>query len=66
MEQTLRQFICGSLYDASNLLLDKLHIQHTQEEPTPMRYSNYFDGEIPQYIQKQGRRSIILTRHLLS
>lgn len=52
MEQTLRQFISGSLYDASNLLLDKLHIQHTQEEPTPMHYSDYFDGEVPQYIQK--------------
>ena len=46
MEQILRQFTSGNLYDASNKLLSQLHVLHTQEEPTPMHYEDYFDGEI--------------------
>ena len=52
MEQILRQFTSGNLYDASNKLLSRLHVLHTQEEPTPMHYEDYFDGEIPIYIKK--------------
>lgn len=52
MEQTLRQFIEGNLYEACNLLLIRLTIPHTQEEPSPMQYTDYYDGEVPQYIQK--------------
>jgi len=51
MEQTLRNFASGNLYDACNQLLSKLQILHTQEEPTPMRYEDFFDGEAPQYIK---------------
>ena len=50
MEQTLRQFITGNLFEASNLLLSKLNIKHTQEEPTPMRYADFYESEIPQYV----------------
>ena len=52
MEKTLRQFTSGNLYEASNLLLSELHILHTQEEPSPMNYADYFDDIVPQYIQK--------------
>jgi len=51
MEQTLRNFASGNLYDACNQLLSKLQILHTQEEPTPMRYEDFFDGDVPQYIK---------------
>lgn len=50
MEQTLRQFITGNLFEASDLLLSKLNIKHTQEEPTPMRYADFYESEIPQYV----------------
>ncbi len=52
MEQTLKQFAKGNLFDAADLLLCKLNIKHTQEEPTPMRFHDYFESNIPQYIQK--------------
>ena len=35
MEQTLRQFVSGNLFEASGRLLNQLNIKHTQEEPTP-------------------------------
>ena len=50
MEQTLRQFMTGNLFEASDLLLSKLNIKHTQEEPTPMRYADFYESEIPQYV----------------
>ena len=50
MEQTLRQFITDNLFEASDLLLSKLNIKHTQEEPTPMRYADFYESEIPQYV----------------
>ncbi len=52
MEQTLRQFISRNLFESCNLLLDKLNIRHTQEEPTPMRFQDYYDSQVPQYIEK--------------
>ena len=52
MEQTLRQFTSGNLFEATNLLLQHLHIIHTQEEPTPMRFQDYYESQVPQYIQK--------------
>ena len=52
MEQTLRQFISGNLFKASDLLLSKLNIKHTQEEPTPMRFQDYYESQLPQYIEK--------------
>ena len=52
MEQTLRQFTEGNLFDATQLLLRKLNIQHTQEEPSPLHYADYYDNAIPQYVQK--------------
>lgn len=52
MEQTLRQFVSGNLFDASDLLLYKLNIKHTQEEPTPMRFQDYYESQVPQYIEK--------------
>lgn len=51
MEQTLKQFISGNLYESCNALLDKLNIKHTQEEPTPMRFQDYYEGRVPQYIE---------------
>lgn len=51
MEQTLKQFANGNLYSATDLLLSKLGIKHTQEEPTPMRFQDYYESRIPQYIQ---------------
>ena len=50
MEQTLRQFITGNLFEASDLLLNQLNIKHTQEEPTPMQYADFYESEIPQYV----------------
>ena len=50
MEQILRQFITDNLFEASDLLLSKLNIKHTQEEPTPMRYADFYESEIPQYV----------------
>lgn len=55
MEQTLRQFANGNLYEASDLLLSKLNIKHTQEEPTPMRFQDYYESPVPQYIDKALR-----------
>lgn len=52
MEQTLNQFVNGSLFEACSLLLDKLKITHTQEDPTPMRFVDYYDQKLPQYIEK--------------
>ena len=52
MEQTLRQFVKGNLFEASDLLLSKLNIKHTQEEPTPMRFQDYYESEVPQYIEQ--------------
>ncbi len=52
MEQILKQFANGNLYSATDLLLSKLGIKHTQEEPTPMRFQDYYESRIPQYIQK--------------
>ena len=53
MEQTLKQFIVGNVREASVRLLSHLHILHTQEEPSPIQYRDYYDrGEIPQYIQR--------------
>lgn len=51
MEQTLKQFINGNLFDATNLLLGELNIKHTQEIPSPIQYSDFFDGEVPLYIK---------------
>lgn len=51
MEQTLRQFVSGNLFEASDLLLSKLNIKHTQEEPTPMRFQDYYESQLPQYIE---------------
>ena len=55
MEQTLKQFINGNLYESCNLLLDKLNIRHTQEEPTPMRFQDYYESQVPQYIENTLR-----------
>lgn len=55
MEQTLKQFINGNLYESCNLLLDKLNIRHTQEEPTPMRFQDYYESQVPQYIKNALR-----------
>lgn len=52
MEQTLRQYVNGNLFEASDLLLNKLNIKHTQEEPTPMRFQDYYESEVPQYIEQ--------------
>ena len=52
MEQTLRQYVKGNLFEASDLLLSKLNIKHTQEEPTPMRFQDYYESQVPQYIEK--------------
>ena len=52
MEQTLRQYVNGNLFEASDLLLSKLNIMHTQEEPTPMRFQDYYESEVPQYIEQ--------------
>ncbi len=52
MEQTLRQFTGGNLFEASDLLLSQLNIKHTQEEPTPMQYADFYESEIPQYVQR--------------
>ena len=51
MEQSLKQFISGNLFKASDLLLSKLNIKHTQEEPTPMRFQDYYESQLPQYIE---------------
>ena len=51
MEQTLRQYVNGNLFEASDLLLSKLNIRHTQEEPTPMRFQDYYESLLPQYIE---------------
>ena len=51
MKQTLKQFINGNLFDATNLLLGELNIKHTQEIPSPIMYSDFFDGDVPQYIK---------------
>ena len=51
MEQTLRQYVNGNLFEASDLLLSKLNIKHTQEEPTPMRFQDYYESQLPQYIE---------------
>lgn len=52
MEQTLKQFVSGNLFEASNLLLCKLNIKHTQEEPSPMDFHDYYESQVPQYIEK--------------
>ena len=52
MEQTLKQFVNGNLFEACNVLLEKLGIKHTQEEPTSMRYQDYYESQVPQYISK--------------
>ncbi|MBQ1666168.1 MAG: SAM-dependent DNA methyltransferase, partial [Bacteroidaceae bacterium] len=52
MEQTLKQFTKGNLFEASNRLLRDLNIKHTQEDPTPMRFQDYYESNVPQYIQK--------------
>ena len=52
MEQTLRQYVNGNLFEASDLLLSKLNIKHTQEEPTPMLFQDYYESEVPQYIEQ--------------
>jgi len=51
MEQTLKQFVSGNLFEACNLLLSKLNIKHTQEEPSPMDFQDYYESQIPQYIE---------------
>lgn len=51
MEQTLKQFVSGNLFEASNLLLSKLNIKHTQEEPSPMDFQDYYESQVPQYIE---------------
>lgn len=58
MEQTLRQYVNGNLFEASDLLLSKLNIKHTQEEPTPMRFQDYYESEVPQYIEQ----ALLLTK----
>lgn len=55
MEQILKQFVKGSLYEASSQLLSHLHIIHTQEDPAPMLYEDYYDGTVPQYVQQALR-----------
>lgn len=51
MEQTLKQFVSGNLFEASNLLLSKLNIKHTQEEPSPLDFRDYYESQVPQYIE---------------
>ena len=51
MEQALKQFVSGNLFEASNLLLSKLNIKHTQEEPSPMDFHDYYESQVPQYIE---------------
>lgn len=51
MKQTLIQFAKSNLFEATNLLLGYLNIIHTQEEPSPMRFQDYYESRIPQYIQ---------------
>lgn len=55
MEQTLRQFASGNLFEATNLLLQHLHIIHTQEVPEPMRFQDYYESQLPQYIENALR-----------
>lgn len=55
MEQTLKQFVSGNLFEASNLLLSKLNIRHTQEEPSAMDFQDYYESQIPQYIENALR-----------
>lgn len=57
MEQTLKQFVSGNLFEASNLLLSKLNIKHTQEEPSPMDFHDYYESQVPQYIENALRLS---------
>lgn len=52
MEQILRQFVDNNVFEAGKLLLKNLHIKHTQEAPYPMQYSESFQGEIPQYVNR--------------
>ena len=33
------------------MLLSKLNIKHTQEEPTAMRFHDYYESQVPQYIE---------------
>lgn len=51
MEQILRQFSNTNLYEGSSSLLKHLHILHTQEDPAPMLYADYWEGDIPKYVQ---------------
>ena len=51
MEQTLRQFASGNLFEATNQVLQHLHIIHTQEVPEPMRFQDYYESQLPQYIE---------------
>jgi len=57
MEKTLKQFVSGNLFEASNLLLSKLNIKHTQEEPSPMDFHDYYESQVPQYIENALRLS---------
>ena len=51
MITTLKQFISDSLFDAADALLSKLHITHTKEEHSPIKYADYYYSEVPQYVQ---------------
>lgn len=55
MEQTLRQFTNGNLLEASKQFLSKLNIKHTQEEPTPINFQEYYESQLPQHIEKALR-----------
>ena len=55
MEQTLRKFASCNLFEATNILLQHLHIIHTQEVPEPMRFQDYYESQMPQYIENALR-----------
>ncbi len=52
MEHILKQFINGNLLESCKVFLGHLHIVHTQEEPTPIRFQDYYESHLPQYIEK--------------
>ena len=55
MEQTLKQFAKGNLFEATTQLLRYLHITHTQEVPEPMFFQDYYESALPQYIENALR-----------
>ena len=52
MEHILKQFINGNLLESCKVFLGHLHIVHTQEEPTPICFQDYYESHLPQYIEK--------------